>query len=66
MTATLKRLLALKINEDHIEKVLQSTDDVAACYMPVDWIGQPERVEISEEQYWQQVEQALANNVHHD
>lgn len=66
LVVVLKRLLALKIKEDAVERVMKGVDDAAACYMPGDWIGQPQRVELSEQEYWQQVEQVLSANGNND
>ena len=60
--ATLKRLLATKYNEDVIERVLDAVDKAAAYYMPWDWIDQPKREQVSEEEYWANVEKVLSSH----
>lgn len=57
-----KQLLAMKLSEDSVERVVKKIDELAACYMPADWINQPKRDEITEQEYWQQVEKVLATN----
>lgn len=57
-----KQLLAMKVGEDSVERVMKSVDDIAAWYMPSEWIDQPKREEVSQEDYWQQVEKVLAAN----
>lgn len=39
MVATLKRNLAGKYSHENIEALLDSVDQVAAAYMPCEWIG---------------------------
>jgi hypothetical protein len=52
-----KQLLAMKLKEDSVERVVKKVDELAAGYMPVDWIGQPEIVEVDPiEQFEKQVE----------
>lgn len=54
-----KQLLAMKVNEDSVERVMRTVDDIAAYYMPGEWVNQPNREELSPEEYWQRVEKVL-------
>ena len=45
LLATQRCLLAGKYEEDKVSGVLKNVDDVAAGYMPGDWVDQPEPVD---------------------
>lgn len=63
IAAALRQLVAFKVDSDKIEKVMATVDRVAACYMPGEWIGQPEISEVDPiEAFERQVESMYGNN----
>lgn len=55
--AALRQLVAFKVDGEKLEKVMTLVDRIAACYMPGEWIGQPEIQEVDPiEAFQRQVE----------
>lgn len=50
LVGLVRMLLAGKYSEENVEKVLKHADQVAACYMPPDWVDQPEVKQMSIEE----------------
>lgn len=62
VVVSIKQLVATKYKDEAVQQVMKKLDQIAACYMPGDWIGQPQQSELSEQEYWQRIEQVLSGN----
>jgi hypothetical protein len=57
IAAAVRQLALFKIESDKTEKLIELLERVAACYMPGEWIGQPEIKQVDPiEQFQKRVE----------